>query len=108
MLLFRVEGLNLSYFALNFNGYAFYTIYSSVGYFIPEVKGAGTVVIADLIFVYNAMAMMLVQLFQFCIYEVSQVNMQKGKNRLSTTAVVIVAMLWILEIVTILLYLVSI
>ena len=74
-----MEGLNLNYFALNINGYAFYTIYLSVGYFTPDVKGAGTVVIADLIFVYNAMAMMFVQLFQFCIYDVESDVFRKDR-----------------------------
>ena len=63
----RVEGFSLDYLVLNITGYTFYTIYSSVGYF-TDITGAGTVVIADLFFVYHAGVMTIIQIIQCCIY----------------------------------------
>jgi hypothetical protein len=64
-----VEGFSLDYLAFNISGYTFYTIYSSIGYF-TDIEGAGTVVIADLIFVYHSVILVAIQTFQCCIYEV--------------------------------------
>jgi hypothetical protein len=62
-----VEGFSLDYLVFNISGYTFYTIYSSVGYF-SDIGGAGTVVIADLVFVYHSMLMIAIQVVQCCIY----------------------------------------
>lgn len=64
-----MEGFNLDYLVFNISGYTFYTAYSSIGYF-TDVDGAGTVVIADLIFVYHSMLMIAIQVVQCFIYEV--------------------------------------
>jgi hypothetical protein len=62
-----VEGFSMDYLAFNISGYTFYAIYSSVGYF-TDIPGAGTVVIADLIFIYHAIVMMTVKVIQCFIY----------------------------------------
>lgn len=54
---------------MNFSGYLLYTIYTSLGYF-THIKGAGTVLLADLLFVYHAMFMLLLFLCQFLLYPV--------------------------------------
>ena len=59
----------MDYLVFNISGYTFYAIYSSVGYF-TNIKGAGTVVIADLIFIYHAIVMMSVKVVQCFMYEV--------------------------------------
>lgn len=59
----------MDYLVFNISGYTFYGIYSTVGYF-TDVKGAGTVVIADLIFIYHAIVMISVKVVQCFIYEV--------------------------------------
>jgi len=64
-----VEGFNLDYLVLNISGYTFYAIYSSLGYF-TDMEGAGTVVIADLVFVYHGIVMIAIEAVQCCIYEV--------------------------------------
>ncbi len=51
----------------NITGYTFYGIYSSVGYF-TTIEGAGTVVIADLIFVYHSILMVIIETIQCFIY----------------------------------------
>ncbi len=70
LLLSSVEGFSLDYLILNISGYIFYVIYSNVGYF-TDLKGAGTVVIGDLIFVYHALLMVAIQIIQCLIYPVS-------------------------------------
>lgn len=55
---------------MNFSGYLLYTIYTSLGYF-TKIKGAGTVLLPDLLFVYHAMFMLLLFLIQFIIYPVT-------------------------------------
>ena len=55
---YSVEGFSLDYLMLNLIGYTFYGIYSSIGYF-TNTKGAGTVVLADLIFVYHAIPIVI-------------------------------------------------
>lgn len=69
LILLRVEGFSLDYLVFNITGYTFYIIYSSVGYF-TDIKGAGTVVIADLVFVYHAALMVVIETIQCIIYEV--------------------------------------
>jgi hypothetical protein len=74
-----VEGFSLDYLIFNINGYTFYTVYSSIGYF-TDIHGAGTVVIADLIFVYHSILMVAVQAVQCCIYEVSLPTRREAKT----------------------------
>ena len=66
----RVEGFSLDYLVLNITGYGLYTIYSTVGYF-TDIPGAGTVVIADLVFVYHGVLMVTIQVYQVWKYEVT-------------------------------------
>ena len=66
---FRVEGYSLNYYIMNFSGYLLYSIYMSLGYF-TDIKGAGTVILPDLIFVYHAMLMMLIYGIQSILYKV--------------------------------------
>lgn len=73
----RVEGFNLDYLVLNITGYGLYTIYSSVGYF-TDIPGAGTVVIADLVFVYHGVLMVTIQVYQVWRYEVCSISYRKG------------------------------
>jgi cystinosin len=63
----RVEGFSLDYLMFNISGYALYSIYSSIGYF-TTIKGAGTVVIGDLVFVYHSVLMVIIQIYQCTIY----------------------------------------
>jgi hypothetical protein len=70
----------------NIFGYAFYSIYSTLGYFF-KMKGAGTVVIADLVFAYHALTICFVLAAQAVMYP-------KGKNYISCITVVIVLGLW--------------
>lgn len=65
-----VEGFSLNYMLLNLNGNLLYTIYTSVGFF-TKIQGPGTVVLADLIYVYYAIFMTLIELFQCFIYPVN-------------------------------------
>ena len=76
----------MNYLVMNINGYIFYGIYSTLGYFF-KFKGAGTVVIADLIFVYHALLMCLVLSIQACIYP-------KGKNNVSPYTIILCVSLW--------------
>lgn len=55
---------------MNVSGYLLYALYMSIGYF-TDIKGAGTVVLADLLFVYHAMFIMIVFSIQCIIYPVS-------------------------------------
>lgn len=80
----------MNYLAMNISGYLFYGIYSTLGYFF-EFKGAGTVVIADLIFVYHALLMCFILSVQACIYP-------HGKNVVSKYAVGLCILLWVLVI----------
>ena len=72
-----MEGFNLDYLVLNITGYGLYTIYSSVGYF-TDIPGAGTVVIADLVFVYHGVLMVTIQVYQVWRYEVCSISYRKG------------------------------
>ena len=82
----RVEGFSLDYLYLNLIGYTFYGIYSTIGYF-TSIKGAGTtksnfhryhpiittigtVLLGDLIFVYHAIPIVIVEAVQCCYYPV--------------------------------------
>lgn len=89
----RVEGYSLNYLVMNISGYIFYGIYSTLGYFF-SFKGAGTVVIADLIFVYHALLMCLVLSVQALIYPL-------GKNRVSKLTIMFLIGLWIFNLVLI-------
>lgn len=89
----------------NITGYTFYIIYSSVGYF-TDIKGAGTVVIADLVFVYHAALMVVIETIQCIIYEVYCDLRKRGKNKISKAAIIIISILWLVEILATLLYLV--
>jgi hypothetical protein len=74
----RVEGFSLNYFAFSFTGYTYYTIYLTLGRF-SNLKGAGTVVIADLIFIYHTVFMIIIQLIQCIIYHVYWTSHRKGQ-----------------------------
>lgn len=54
---------------MNISGYMLYTIYMNIGYF-THIKGAGTVTLSDLIFVYHTMLMMILYTIQCIIYPV--------------------------------------
>lgn len=76
----RVEGFSLNYFAFSFTGYTYYTIYLTLGRF-TDIKGAGTVVIADLIFIYHTVIMIIIQLIQCITYDVSYCyNLERNKQ----------------------------
>lgn len=81
-----VEGFSLNYLVMNISGYAFYGIYTTLGYFYHE-EGAGTVVIADLVFVYHAIAMVIIQTIQVIIYP-------RGSNRVSSKTIALCIGLW--------------
>ena len=83
----RVEGMSLDFLALNICGFVFYSLYSTIGFFFPHIKGAGTVVLADLLFAYHALAMVLLWLVQAYFYP-------HGKNRLSRRAIYICLAFW--------------
>jgi hypothetical protein len=83
-----VEGFSLNYLVFNIFGYTFYSIYNTLGYFF-HMKGAGTVVIADLVFSYHALFICGVLAIQTMIYP-------KGKNSISWVTVLIVIGLWAL------------
>ena len=78
--------MSLDFLALNICGFAFYALYSSIGFF-TTIKGAGTVVLADLLFAYHALVMVLLWLVQTFLYP-------HGKNRLSRRAIYICIGLW--------------
>lgn len=77
----------MNYLVMNINGYLFYGIYSTLGYFF-HMKGAGTVVFADLFFVYHALLMCLVLSIQALIYP-------HGKNKISFFTIVFCIGLWV-------------
>lgn len=64
-----MEGFSLNYFAFSLTGYTYYAIYLSVGAF-TDLQGAGTIVIADLFFIYHTVLVIAIQLTQCIIYEV--------------------------------------
>ena len=86
LIISRVEGFELNYLVMNISGYTLYGIYSTLGYFFHE-KGAGTVVIADLFFVYHALAMVFIQTCQVLYYP-------RGKNRISGFSIMLCLFIW--------------
>ena len=72
---------------MNISGYIFYGLYSTIGYF-TDVPGAGTVVLADILFVYHALFMVFILTVQASIYP-------RGKNRVSGYTIVLCMMLWL-------------
>lgn len=84
----------MNYLVMNISGDLFYGIYTTLGYFF-HFKEAGTVVIADLVFIYHALLMCLVLSIQACIYP-------RGKNIISPFTVVLCVGLWSFIIVQIL------
>ena len=56
-------------------GYAFYGIYTTIGYF-TDIQGAGTVLLGDLLFVYHAIPLVILMAVQCWYYP-------KGKNKIS-------------------------
>lgn len=89
-----MEGFDLNYLVMDIVGYAFYGIYSSLGFFMHE-KGAGTVVINDLIFVYHALFIMVIEVIQVARYP-------RGKNRINKYTIILCVVLWLIVIVEIL------
>ena len=87
----RVEGYELNYLVMNISGYTFYGIYSTIGFF-TNISGAGTVVIADLIFVYHAILMVIILTGQVFYYP-------HGKNRVSGYAIILCVVLWMAVII---------
>ena len=87
-IILRVEGYSMNYLTMNISGYLFYGIYSTLGYFF-EFKGAGTVVIADLVFVYHALLMCFILSIQAFIYP-------NGQNKVSIYAIGLCITLWVL------------
>ena len=85
----------MDYLVMNLAGYTFYGFYSTLGFFF-HAEGAGTVVIADLFFVYHAFLMCLIWVVQGMIYP-------RGSNRLSGFATILLVTLWILVIAIIVL-----
>lgn len=78
----------MDYLVMNIVGYVFYGFYSTLGYFFHE-PGAGTVVFADLFFVYHALLMCLIWCVQACIYP-------RGNNRLSGIGTIFMVVLCLL------------
>lgn len=73
-----MEGFSLNYFAFSLTGYTFYTIYLTVGAF-THLEGAGTIVIADMVFIYHTVIVIIIQLIQCIIYEVISSLSRKAK-----------------------------
>lgn len=86
--LLRVEGYSMDYLVMNIIDYVFYGIYSTLGFFY-KFRGAGTVVVSDLVFVYHALFICSVLSIQACIYP-------RGKNKTSIYAVSLGVILWVL------------
>ena len=63
----RVEGFPLNYVLINVTGWTCYSTYTTLGYF-TTIKGAGTVVLFDFVFVCHAMLMVAIGCIQCCIY----------------------------------------
>lgn len=72
---------------MNICGYTLYGIYSTIGYF-TSISGAGTVVFADIFFVYHAIAMVIIQSLQVLYYP-------RGKNRVSGYTIILCVSIWI-------------
>ncbi len=83
---FRVEGFSLDYLILNICGYTFYGIYSTIGFF-TDIKGAGTVLLGDLIFVYHAIPMVIILAIQCVIYPVLIFLIIEGKKQNLTPSI---------------------
>ncbi len=60
-------------------GYTLYGIYSTIGYF-TDIKGAGTVLLPDLIFVYHAIPVVIFQVGQCFYYPVIDLSYLEGKQ----------------------------
>ena len=82
-----MEGFELNYLVMNITGYTFYGMYSTLGYFF-KAKGAGTVVVADLFFIYHALLMVVILAGQVLIYP-------RGKNRVSGYTIILCISLWV-------------
>jgi hypothetical protein len=86
LLTFRVEGYSMNYLVMNICGDLLYGIYSTLGYFF-HFRGAGTVVVADLVFIYHALLMCVILTIQACIYPY-------GKNRVSIYTIILCITVW--------------
>lgn len=76
----------MNYLVMNICGDLLYGIYSTLGFFFL-FKGAGTVVIADLVFIYHALLMCIILSVQAWIYPY-------GENRVSPYTVALCVLIW--------------
>ena len=76
----------MNYLVMNICGDLLYGIYSTLGFFF-HFQGAGTVVIADLVFIYHALLMCVILATQAWIYPY-------GKNRVSIYTIILCAIIW--------------
>ena len=89
-----MQGYNYDYYIMAVNGTIFYLIYCMLGFF-TNIKGAGTVLLGDLLWtVFNA-CFLIIQMVQFCIYPT-------GNNRITARSVIPSIFLWALVISNIL------
>ena len=77
----------MNYFIMNVSGYTLYTLYTSIGFF-TDLEGAGTVVLADLLFVYHAMFCLTIEIIQALYFP-------KGNNKPSKVCLSICMGVWI-------------
>jgi hypothetical protein len=85
----------MDFIVYNVVGYMFYATYSTLGFFFLD-PGAGTVVLADIIFIYHGLLMVFVWAIQAIIYP-------WGKNRISGYCIIISLIMEVLIILFIIL-----
>jgi cystinosin len=79
--------MNLNFAAVNLNGFLFYALFNSYGYFVEDLQ-TGTIEMADLFFALHALAATLYTAAQVLMYP-------RGSNRLSTSILVFIAAQWV-------------
>ncbi|EGR28750.1 pq loop repeat family protein [Ichthyophthirius multifiliis] len=99
-----VQGCKLDFVILNFTGFLFYSIYTTVGYFTdnPEKSGTGDVSIQDVVFAYHACILTIVTLLQTFIYPVKKKKLQisyfllikRGNNQVNNITIFSIVSIW--------------
>lgn len=78
--------MNLDFAILNLNGFLFYSIYTSYGYFITSDE-TGQVDINDIVFAYHSLFANSICILQACVFP-------RGKNKVHTPTIILLLMMW--------------
>jgi hypothetical protein len=78
--------MNLNFVTVNLNGFLFYSLFNSYGYFVEDLQ-TGTIEMADYFFALHALLAILYTAAQALIYP-------RGKNQLFGSILVFIASHW--------------